>query len=106
MSADNGVYILHTKDTEIEDENGWWSTHHYSPINVYRVAHTSGIDNFFHIEETQLYMLGVYMHEVWGESKVHLELEDALKEASEIEKKLTICEYGISIISDGRYSFT
>lgn len=106
MSEDNGIYILRTKRTRKETSPGCWerSEEHY----VYRVAEVQAIDNFNWYQNNQLYNLGAYMQDLWGNSKVFLSKEEALIEASKIEseikKSFLVLEYGISCI-DTDYIF-
>jgi len=117
MSADNGIYILKTKDNykvewyynAFNDEYG--EIHSVKDgIIAYRVAHTQAIDNFRWCEENQLYMLGKYMYDVWGKSKVYYSQKEAFEEAQKrfneiINSDFPICEYGIQMIDARKYSF-
>ena len=101
MSADNCIAILHTKErfkaTKF-DENGVV----YGRINMFenkidawRVTHTQGIDNFDWYKEKQLYMLGHYMHEVWGKSKIFYDKKEAYDYAMQLDDSIHYTEYGI-----------
>lgn len=81
MSADNGVYILRTKDG-------------------YRVAHAQAIENIdYGCKEGEWNEEDVKM--IFGRSKVHSEQKEALDEAVKIYNEIIsddfcpICEYGI-----------
>lgn len=77
MSADNGVYILKTKDRQI------------------RVAHSYAINGLFDYD-------GNYISEKinrhFGSSKYTKNMDKAVKIAQNIRKKLPICEYGIQVL--------
>jgi len=113
MSADNGVYILKTEDNfKIEKSYNTFVKdyieiqHHIKErVVAYRVAHATAIDNFLWYEKNQLYMLGKYMHEVWGQSEVFYNENETFECAIEIEKSLPYVEYGICVIDGTNYSF-
>ena len=113
MSADNGVYILHTRDSHKivahETEFGI----QYSELNTfgegidaYRVAHAQAIDNFDYYESKQPYMLGKYMWDVWSRSPVFYDLEEARDYASVLHRDIGWSEYGICSVDATKYSFT
>jgi hypothetical protein len=87
MSADNGVYVLET----VRPVN-------YETYKLYRVAHTTAIDNFDYYKEKQPYNLGAYMKEIWGNSPVYEDKQEALMVAHEIVDNLPFCEYGVKVI--------
>lgn len=113
MSADNGIYILHTKDkfkeikrNGIVVQENCFENH----VSAFRVSHTQAIDNFEYYEKNQIYMLGKYMYDVWGKSKVYYSQNEAFEEAQKrfneiINSDFPICEYGIQIIDATKYSF-
>lgn len=77
MSADNGVYILRTKDRQI------------------RVAHSQAINGLFDLE-------GRYIPEQvrrhFGGSKYTKNMDKAIVVAQNIRRKLPVCEYGIQVL--------
>lgn len=77
MSADNGVYILRTKDRQI------------------RVAHSQAINGLFSYN-------GEYIPEKielhFGKSKYTKNMNKAIEIAQNIRKRLPICEYGIQVL--------
>lgn len=77
MSADNGVYILKTKDKQI------------------RVAHSQAINGLFDHE-------GKYIPEQidrhFGNCKYTRSMDKAIRIAENIRKKLPVCEYGIQVL--------
>lgn len=79
MSADNGVYILRTKDRQI------------------RVAHSQAINGLFNYN-------GEYIPEKielhFGKSKYTKDMDKAIKIAQNIKNKLPVCEYGIQVLPD------
>ena len=109
MSADNGIYILHTKETHIPtlfDENtgiayGWNNL--FQKIDVYRVSHTQGVDNFHWYKENELHMLGYFMMSVWEASPMFYTKEDAFRFAVELEDVMGYTEYGIGTIDATKY---
>lgn len=106
MSADNGIYILHTKDNFMEIEDGGMQRNMFDEkVDCYRVAHTQGADNFSWYEDNQIYMLGLWMHEVFGRSKAIYSKEEALEVANHMSQDYTILEYGICVIDATKYSF-
>ena len=101
MSADNGVYILSTIRNRKQDGIAWVRC---EPYKVYRVAEAGAIDNWDWYKENQPYNLGAYMKDIWGQSEVYNNKEDALLAAHKIEESLDVCEYGVSVI-DTDYVF-
>lgn len=89
MSADNGVYILKTKDQ-------------------YRVAHIQGIDNIYFsfidgdwrdIESKKNKYVPTRVVEFWGMCNFTKSAKRAFEIANKIEKNLPICEYGVCVIT-------
>lgn len=83
MSADNGIYILKTKD------------------NQYRVAHLQAIDNvcLSAIDGKHKELIPTRVVEMWGNCKFTRDENKALSMAHKWASKLPICEYGVSVIS-------
>lgn len=102
MSADNGVYILKTKRTALEKPQGHWTNG--IDNTVYRVAVTSAIDNLDYYRNNKIYNLGAYMREVWGNSKVHDNEQDAVMQAYATSKE-NHTEYGVVFIDMSEYVF-
>jgi hypothetical protein len=104
MSADNWIYILHTKDTFKQEWD--WSTNQFdNPIDAYRVVHTQAIDNYGWYVENELYNLWAYLYSEWWDCKVFYSLEEAQKEANKISNKIWYTEYWTSIIDATKYNF-
>lgn len=89
MSADNGIYILKTKDQ-------------------YRVAHLQAIDNVRRSaidgdwqsrRETSGKCVPTRVVELWGRCKYTRNEKKAFEIARKLEDSLPICEYGINIIT-------
>lgn len=89
MSADNGIYILKTKDQ-------------------YRVAHLSAIDNISwsiidgnweNKEETRGKCVPTRVVEMWGRCKYTRDESVAYRIAHRWASSLPICEYGVNIIT-------
>jgi len=100
MSADNGIYILKTKRTALENPKDCWTN---GKLNyVYRVAYTRAIDNLDYYKEKQPYNLGAYMRDVWGESQVYTTEKEAMLHANTLDR---ILEYGICKIDMSEYVF-
>ena len=85
MSADNGVYILHTKGPE------------------YRVIHAAAIDNIDYDPPQGLDFNPDVALDYFGQSKVYKSEAEALLAARQIQKGLPICEYGICTIDYSSY---
>lgn len=103
MSSDNGIYILKTHRTMLENKPGCWVNN--SPNTVWRLAYTSAIDNFDYYKENAIYNLGAYMKEIWGKSKVYNTLADVLTAANKLEAECLPTEYGIVIIDATEFVF-
>lgn len=82
MSADNGVYILETKDQ-------------------YRVAHLKGIENVYWsaVDGCHDECVSTRVVEMWGKCKFTRDKKKALNIAYDIVSQLYICEYGVGIIT-------
>jgi len=105
MSADNWIYILHTKD-KFKLEKEWCYKNMFDKkIDAYRVVHTQAIDNFDWYKENELYNLWAYMYSEWWDSEVYYDLQEAMKKAEEISKEIWYTEYWTSIIDATKYSF-
>lgn len=105
MSADNWIYILHTKDNYKQVSEWIYENIFDNKIDAYRVAHAQAIENFNYILENEPYNIWAYMVDVWGDSNVYYNIEDALVEANRIEKYHEWTEYGISTIDAINMSF-
>lgn len=83
MSADNGIYILKTKD------------------NQYRVAHLSAIDNAYYsaIGGEKELLVPTRVVEMWGKCKFTRDESKALSMAHKWASKLPICEYGVNVLT-------
>lgn len=82
MSADNGIYILKTKDQ-------------------YRVAHFTNSENMYYSAITDTYdneIVSSRVVELWGDSKFTRKESVALHLAHNWASKLQICEYGVNLI--------
>lgn len=85
MSADNGVFVLQTSGPE------------------FRVAYTQAIDNIYgKYNDDTLHWNGDMdrMMDVFGSSKVYVNVEDALDAAEELSYNYEYLEYGICLITD------
>jgi hypothetical protein len=87
MSADNGIYILQSKDG-------------------YRITHAQAIENLYWDEDQRCEVQQLQpkkLERYFGKCKVFKTRREALKEADrlyqDIIKNCGICEYGISFIS-------
>lgn len=89
MSADNGIYVLKTRDQ-------------------YRVAHLRAIDNvswsvidgdWYNNEETKGKCVPTRVVEMWGDCKFTRDEGKALSLAHRWASSLPICEYGVNIIT-------
>ena len=83
MSADNGIYILKTKDQ-------------------YRVAHLSAIENItwsFIDGDWDCRFVPTRVVDMWGNCKYTRDANKALRIAYKMVKSLPACEYGVNIIT-------
>lgn len=103
MSADNGIYILKTKRTALENPKGTWTNNR--PNDVWRIAYTSAIDNFDYYKNKAIHNLGAYMFDTWGRSPVYDSADAALGAAKEMADKIDPTEYGINFIDASEYVF-
>lgn len=83
MSADNGIYILRTKD-----KNGNFA---------YRVAHVHAIDNFNWYQDKYPQDFDAYVTQQWND-KVSMSRNQALCYAADLEEEYCT-EYGMRVIS-------
>lgn len=104
MSADNGIYILVTKDSHKKQGTSWINTFGKGII-AYRVAHAQAIDNLTWYEKNQPYNVGYYLDQIWGKSNIYYDLEAAKNEAHWQADTHVILEYGVSVIERFQYSF-
>lgn len=82
MSADNGIYVLKTKDQ-------------------YRVAHFTNSENMYYSAITGTYENEIVPSravELWGDSKFTRKEDVALRLVHRWANRLPICEYGVNII--------
>lgn len=77
MSADNGVYILRTKDRQI------------------RVAHLQAINGLF---DCRGKYIPEQIHRHFGSSKYTKNMDKAIIIAQNMKNKLPVCEYGIQVL--------
>lgn len=77
MSADNGVYILKTKDKQI------------------RVAHTKAINGLFDCNGEYI---SSQINRHFGNAKYTKNMDKAIRFAQRIQNKLPVCEYGVQIL--------
>lgn len=91
MSADNGIYILKTKDQ-------------------YRVAHIRAIENLYWSAILSRYggyydcskLIPTRVVEIWGDCKFTRDENKALDIAHKWASKLPACEYGVCVVTDNR----
>ena len=104
MSADNWIYILHTKD-KFKQNNWCYENCNSNPIDTYRVAHTQAIDNFDWYKENEIHNLWAYMCSVWWDSEAYYDKMQAMEKAEELSKEIWYTEYWISIVDAKDYNF-
>ncbi len=95
MSADNGIYILKTIDSNTKNDG---------KLESYRVAYASAIDNFYYFEELNIQKLYEYMVDIWKNSPIFYCKTDALIYADNLSKSFPYLEYGIQTI-ETKYDF-
>ena len=105
MSADNGVYILLTKDTHKKIGDNTWQKTFGKGVLAFRVAHAQAIDNLEWYEREQPYNVGYYLNSVFGDSVVYYDIAAAESAANKIARELPILEYGVQLIERRQYSF-
>lgn len=104
MSADNWIYILHTKDTFKKEEYCIKNTFP-NKIDAYRVAHAQAIDNFYWYKQNEPHNIWAYMYSIWWDSNVYYSLDEAYIIANELLENIWYTEYWISQIDAKEYSF-
>jgi len=103
MSADNGIYILHTKDSRKDCDEGKENLH--KKVDAYRVAEAGAVDNFERYEQNELHSLWIWLLDIWWDSEVFYSYAEAQAKAEEIEKQYWRTEYGICDIDATKYNF-
>jgi hypothetical protein len=104
MSADNWIYILHTKDNR-KDVKFWKEKFQEWPVDAYRVAHCQAIDNFEWLIENEIHNLWLWMESEFWESKIFYSHEEAYKHAEKVEKDYWWTEYWIQTVDATKYNF-
>ena len=114
MSADNGVYVLHTTDRMQLQEYGPEDDKFDGPkvidggIGAFRIAHVQAIENFEWYEKFEPHNLGWYMEDIWGQSTIYYDKREALDAAHEFAASIIedgILEYGVQILDATQYNF-
>ena len=101
MSADNGIYILVTRD---KYKRVGRYVQAVPEFTAYRVAHAFAVDDLEYLQLNEPYNVGCYLLEVWGKSKVYDNIDEVCKAAKLIEACTGRTEYGIRFI-DTAYNF-
>jgi len=104
MSADNGIYILHTKDRYMKTGRGMWKTIE-GGVNAWRIAHVQAIDNFDWYRTQEPHNLGHYMAEVWKNSPVFYKKEQAIRAAHKLAGEYNHLEYGVQFVEAAKFNF-
>lgn len=105
MSADNGIFILVTKDNRKRVANGATENTFGEGVIAYRVAHAQAIDNLDWYEKKQPYNVGYFLDQIWGHCTPYYDAKEA-QAAADFESDLYyILEYGICKIERLQYSF-
>ena len=108
MSADNGVYVLHTTDKTKLQEDDLELKPIDGGIEAFRIAHTQAIDNFEWYQQFEPHNLGWYMEDVWGQSTTYYNKGEALDAAHGFAASIIedgILEYGVQILDATQYNF-
>lgn len=98
MSADNGVYILITKDKFKKTGDHIWANQMLKGndgVVAYRVAHCQAADNFDFYQKNEPHNVGAWMSDVFKRSEVCYNESEAMDQAHELAKKYDYLEYGI-----------
>lgn len=102
MSADNGIYVLASKTSDVSEGIGVL----ISPLKeVWRVAHAQAIENFDYYREERPDEFDEYLKYVWGASEVFASYGDALVAAHNLADKYPVLEYGVSVLNLEDYRF-
>lgn len=105
MSADNAIVVFVTKDSHKRECEGVWTNMLPEGILAYRVAHVQAIDNFEWLERNQLYNVGAWMVNTFGDCTPFYTQEEAFKEAERLLSGVEYVEYGIVKIERLQYNF-
>ena len=106
MSADNGIYILHTKDKFKKTGDCYYENMWDKRIDAYRVAHTQAVDSFEWYIEHEIHNLGEWMSGVFGGSPIFYDLNEARDYAYRLAEKYEFLEYGVGGVVDASdYNF-
>lgn len=105
MSADNGIYILVTKDNFKRIASGVTRNTFGEDIIAYRVAHAQAIDNLEWYEKNQPYNVGYFLEETWGHCIPFYSEEEAFAFAQSEADRYFMLEYGICRIERLNYVF-
>lgn len=105
MSADNGIYILVTKDSHKKTSKHYWKNTFGKGVVAYRVAEAGAVDNLEWYEKNQPYNIGYWLHATFGASEPVYTLEEAREQAMMLEKHVGYTEYGINTIERLQYNF-
>lgn len=105
MSADNGIYILVTKDSHKKTSEYSWTNTFGKGVIAYRVAEAGAIDNLEWYEKNQPYNIGYWLNSVFGKVRPVYSEEEALDIASKLEEEIGYTEYGVNKIDRLQYNF-
>ena len=92
MSADNGVYVLESPIVAVAPDG-----QEVTVGNEYRVAHCQAIDNLYAVESIAKY----YEYEIFKDSEVYYDKDEALLAAHRIAERIPVLEYGVNLIKMG-----
>jgi len=98
MSADNGIYILTTRDNHKRTSE--YTTENMLPngILAYRVAYCQGVDNIDYAIQHEPHNIGFYLHHMFGNAPIFYDYNAAKQFALDQESNYSYLEYGVSEI--------
>lgn len=105
MSADNGIYILVTKDNHKLCGFGVTENTFGKGVIAYRVTHAQAIDNLEWYEDDQPYNVGYFLDQLWGHCDPIYDKNEAKEYAEKLASRYSYLEYGICEIERLQYVF-
>lgn len=105
MSADNGIYVLITRDNHKRLDKFTSLNTFGEGVIAYRVAYASAIDNLEWYLQNEPHNFGYCLNEIFGESEVFYEYGAAMLKAVGMSSDVGYIEYGIVTLDYQKYNF-
>src|SRR5574343_550196 len=105
MSADNGIYILITRDNHKRINQFTTQNTFGQGIIAYRVAYAISINDLEWYVGNEPHNIGYIMHQIFGSSEVYYEYSEAMLKAIALSHDVGYTEYGISTLDYQVYNF-